>query len=68
MAPGHPRFVRDRDRLTADGVASGLDAALKLFELLGGVPLAEEVRQSTQYYPDPPVHSDIPPAPPAHRH
>ncbi|MFI5001263.1 MAG: DJ-1/PfpI family protein, partial [Reyranellales bacterium] len=28
-APGHPRFVHDRDRLTAAGVAAGLDAALK---------------------------------------
>ena len=65
VAPGHPRFVHDRDRLTAGGVASGLDAALKLIELLGGMPLAEEVQQSTQYYPDPPVHSDIPPTPPA---
>src|SRR5215475_10446138 len=26
VAPGHPRFVHDRNRLTCGGVASGLDA------------------------------------------
>ena len=63
VEPGYPRFVHDRDRLTAGGVASGLDAALKLIELLGGRPLAEKVQQDTQYYPDPPVSSAIPPSP-----
>lgn len=63
VAPGHPRFVHDRDRLTAGGVASGLDAALKLIELLGGTRLAQRVQQDTQYYPDPPVSSVIPPSP-----
>jgi cyclohexyl-isocyanide hydratase len=63
VEPGHPRFVHDRNRLTAGGVASRLDAALKLIELLGGTALAQQVQQSTQYYPDPPVRSDIPPAP-----
>ncbi|WP_395711969.1 DJ-1/PfpI family protein [Reyranella sp.] len=63
VAPGHPRFVHDRDRLTAGGVASGLDAALKLIDLLGGTKLAQQVQQDTQYYPDPPVTSEIPPAP-----
>ncbi len=62
-APGHPRFVHDRDRLTAGGVASGLDAALKLIELLGGTELAQKVQQDTQYYPDPPVSSTIPATP-----
>jgi transcriptional regulator GlxA family with amidase domain len=63
VAPGHPRFVHDRNRLTAGGVASGLDAALKLIELLGGTTLAQRVQQDTQYYPDPPVSSEIPPTP-----
>jgi transcriptional regulator GlxA family with amidase domain len=63
VAPGHPRFVHDRNRLTAGGVASGLDAALKLIELLGGTALAQRVQQDTQYYPDPPVSSVIPPTP-----
>jgi cyclohexyl-isocyanide hydratase len=63
VAPGHPRFVLDRNRLTGGGVASGLDEALKLIELLGGSALAEKVQQDTQYYPDPPVSSAIPPTP-----
>jgi cyclohexyl-isocyanide hydratase len=36
---------------------------LKLIELLSGRALAEEVQQHTQYYPDPPVSSVIPPSP-----
>ena len=63
VAPGHPRFVHDRDRLTGGGVASGLDESLKLIELLGGIDLARKVQQNTQYYPDPPVSSIIPPTP-----
>jgi len=63
LAPGYPRFVHDRDRLTGAGVSSGLDAALKLIELLGGTALAEQVQQATQYYPDPPVHSVMPETP-----
>src|SRR5262245_11982632 len=54
---------RAANRLTAGGVASGLDAALKLIELLGSTELAQRVQQDTQYYPDPPVSSEIPPAP-----
>ena len=63
VAAGHPRFVHDRNRLTGGGVSSGLDEALKLIELLGGRELAEKVQQATQYYPDPPVSSTIPPSP-----
>lgn len=63
VAPGNPRFVHDRNRLTAAGVAAGLDAALKLIELLGGTALAQQVQQATQYYPDPPVSSTVPPSP-----
>ena len=63
VEPGNPRFVHDRNRLTAAGVAAGLDAALKLIELLGGTALAQKVQQDVQYYPDPPVHSTLPPSP-----
>lgn len=63
VAPGHPRYVHDRDRLTAAGVAAGLDASLKLIEILGGTELAKKVQQATQYYPDPPVSSEVPPTP-----
>ena len=61
---GHPRFVRDRDRLTGGGISSGLDEALELIRLLGDDALAQDVQQTTQYYPVPPVQSDIP-SPPA---
>ena len=63
LAPGNPRFVHDRNRLTGGGVSSGLDTALKLIELLSGRALAETVQIHTQYYPDPPVSSVIPPSP-----
>ncbi|MDH2343225.1 DJ-1/PfpI family protein [Bradyrhizobium sp. SSUT18] len=63
VADGHPRFVLDRNRLTGGGISAGLDEALMLITLLGGTELAREVQQNTQYYPDPPVRSAIPPAP-----
>jgi len=58
-APGFPRFYLDRNRLTGGGVSSGLDEALKLIELLCGTEKAQEVQQNTQYYPQPPVTSEI---------
>jgi cyclohexyl-isocyanide hydratase len=71
IADGHPRFVHDRNRLTGGGISAGLDQALKLIELLAGPGKARSVQQDTQYYPDPPVASEIPnmitspmPAPP----
>jgi cyclohexyl-isocyanide hydratase len=60
IADGHPRFHLDRDRLTGGGISSGLDEALRLIELLGDTATAEGVQQSTQYYPHPPVKSEIP--------
>lgn len=63
VAPGHPRYVLDRDRLTGGGISSGLDEALKLIALLDGENRAQEVQQTTQYYPAPPVESVIPEAP-----
>ncbi|HEY1796169.1 MAG TPA: DJ-1/PfpI family protein [Stellaceae bacterium] len=62
VVPGTPRFVIDRDRLTGGGISSGLDEALALIELLAGTKVAQSVQQTTQYYPDPPVCSDLPEA------
>jgi cyclohexyl-isocyanide hydratase len=62
VADGHPRFVLDRNRLTGGGISAGLDEALMLIQLLDGTVAAQEVQQTTQYYPDPPVSSTIPPA------
>jgi transcriptional regulator GlxA family with amidase domain len=64
LAPGHPRFHIDRDRITGGGISSGLDEALKVIELLRGRAAAETAQKMTQYYPRPPVHSDIPDKPP----
>jgi transcriptional regulator GlxA family with amidase domain len=64
VAEGHPRFVLDRNRLTGGGISSGLDEALMLIQLLRGTVAAQQTQQNTQYYPDPPVSSAIPPAPP----
>jgi cyclohexyl-isocyanide hydratase len=60
VADGYPRFVLDRNRLTGGGISSGLDAALKLIELLTDTATAEAAQQATQYYPRPPVSSEIP--------
>jgi len=62
LAPGHPRFWLDGNRLTGGGISSGLDEALELIRLLKGDAAAQDVQQSTQYYPKPPVSSKIPPA------
>ena len=62
VAPGYPRFQLDRNRLTGGGIASGLDEALMLIKLLLGIETAQQVQQSIQYYPDPPVTSTITPA------
>lgn len=64
LVPGHPRYVFDRNRLTGGGISSGLDEALALIERLAGTGKAISVQQTTQYYPDPPVNSQIPPPPP----
>ncbi|MDQ0466208.1 cyclohexyl-isocyanide hydratase [Caulobacter ginsengisoli] len=60
VADGHPRFVLDGNRLTGGGISSGLDEALELIKLLSGEAAAVQVQQTTQYYPDPPVSSQIP--------
>lgn len=62
VAPGTPRFVLDRNRLTGGGISSGLDEALKLVELLSGTEAAQDVQRTMQYYPDPPVTSKLPEA------
>jgi cyclohexyl-isocyanide hydratase len=62
LASGYPRYCLDRNRLTGGGISSGLDEALMLIQLLSGTEAAQEVQQSTQYYPQPPVSSTITPA------
>ena len=62
LASGYPRYCLDGNRLTGGGISSGLDEALMLIQLLSGTETAQEVQQSTQYYPQPPVSSTITPA------
>ncbi|MBV8851500.1 MAG: DJ-1/PfpI family protein [Methylobacteriaceae bacterium] len=71
VADGHPRYVLDRNRLTGAGISAGLDEALMLIQLLAGTAAAMAAQQTTQYYPQPPVVSEIPraggcPLPPLH--
>ena len=62
MAEGFPRFVLDRNRLTGGGISSGLDEAFKLVELLTDYETAQDIQRTTQYYPCPPVASELVPA------
>lgn len=62
LASGYPRHCLDRNRLTGGGISSGLDEALMLIQLLSGTEAAQQVQQSVQYYPQPPVSSAITPA------
>jgi transcriptional regulator GlxA family with amidase domain len=59
LADGYPRYCLDRNRLTGGGISSGLDEALMLIQLLDGTAAAQDVQRSTQYYPRPPVTSEI---------
>lgn len=60
VVDGYPRFWRDRNRLTGGGISAGLDEALELIQILKGTSAAEDAQRTTQYYPDPPVKSQIP--------
>lgn len=62
VAEGFPRFVLDQNRLTGGGISSGLDEAFKLVELLAGTAEAQSIQRTTQYYPCPPVASELTPA------
>ena len=62
VAQGFPRFVLDGNRLTGGGISSGLDEAFKLVELLTDYKTAQGIQQTTQYYPCPPVASELTPA------
>ncbi|HWA90755.1 MAG TPA: DJ-1/PfpI family protein [Rhizomicrobium sp.] len=63
VAQGYPRYVWDRNRLTGGGISSGLDESLALIERVFGTAMAQSVQQTTQYYPDPPVSSEMLPTP-----
>ncbi len=60
VAPGNPRFVVDRNRVTGGGISSGLDEALELVARIAGYDVAVHVQRVTQYFPDPPIRGSIP--------
>jgi len=60
VTPGNPRFCIDRNRVTGGGISSGLDESLEIIQIVAGTVTAIQVQQTTQYYPDPPVKSQIP--------
>jgi cyclohexyl-isocyanide hydratase len=59
VAPGFPRFIHDRNRLTGGGISSGLDESLELVRLLEGDEVACGVQRTLQYYPKPRFPEDL---------
>lgn len=58
--PTDGRFVRDRNRITAEGVTAGLDFALSLIADLRDEKYAQSVQLLAQYAPAPPFNSGEP--------
>ena len=58
--PERRRVVLDRNRLTAAGVSSGVDMALRLAGLLWGDRVAEEIQLGMEYAPEPPYRAGTP--------
>ncbi|BBU64304.1 thiazole biosynthesis protein ThiJ (plasmid) [Methylosinus sp. C49] len=63
--PTSGRFVRDRNRITAEGVTAGLDFALALVGELRDRTYAEGVQLIAQYAPEPPFDAGQPERAPA---
>ncbi|MFM9948126.1 MAG: DJ-1/PfpI family protein [Saprospiraceae bacterium] len=60
VAPGFPRYVIDRNRVTGGGISSGIDEALAIVEILRGAEVARQIQLSIQYAPNPPHQSGDP--------
>ena len=73
LAPGYPRYYPDQPAaqeryvLTAGGISSGLDEALRIVaDITGSAEIAQQVQMSIQYHPQPPFDAGDPAvAPPA---
>jgi cyclohexyl-isocyanide hydratase len=63
--PTAERVVIDRDRVTAAGVTSGIDAALALAAHLFGREVAERIQLGLEYAPEPPTAAGSPATAPA---
>lgn len=55
------RYVRDGNVITAAGVSAGIDMALHLVGLLKDATTALNVQKMMEYYPEPPVFSEVAP-------
>ena len=58
--PVEERVVEDGKVITAGGVSSGIDMALRLAELAAGREVAEAIQLGIEYDPAPPVNSGSP--------
>jgi cyclohexyl-isocyanide hydratase len=57
---GYPRWVHDRNRITAGGVSSSADAALYLISVLTDEQTAKCAQLIVQYHPQPPFDAGDP--------
>jgi cyclohexyl-isocyanide hydratase len=65
VRPVNQRVVVDGKFVSAAGVTSGIDGALRVVSLLRGDRLAQEIQLHLQYAPEPPFHSGLPETAPA---
>jgi cyclohexyl-isocyanide hydratase len=63
--PVDARVVVDGALVTAAGVTSGIDAALKVAAMLRGAELAQQIQLYMEYAPEPPFDSGSPVSAPA---
>jgi cyclohexyl-isocyanide hydratase len=59
-SPQHERVVVDRNRITAAGVTSGIDMALRLAGILWGDDVAQGIQLNMEYAPEPPYQAGDP--------
>ena len=64
--PTLERVVEQGKVVTAAGVSSGIDMALRLLQLEGGDDLAQAIQLSIEYDPEPPVDAGSPTKAPDH--
>jgi putative intracellular protease/amidase len=64
--PTHDRVVEQGKVVTAAGVSSGIDMALRLMQLEGGDDLAKAIQLSIEYDPQPPLDAGSPEKAPDH--
>jgi cyclohexyl-isocyanide hydratase len=58
--PVRERVVKDRNRITAGGIISGIDFGLAVAAEVVGEEVAKEIQLMMEYDPDPPFNSGSP--------